>query len=213
MDGFRPATVDESPGLDCPNAPNTSSDVAAYVKNGILELVANVNNRPGVYVNAISNHDLNYAPGRYTVTGQFRLLTPDQAEIIGLNLNYVRDWYEHPIIFGWVTNPWNELYGDIIIKIRDGSIITTHSLEVDTKWHTFELVGDFLPDGAKYHSLTIDGFTVNIDRYTLKVKKPWRSGGGVALETSNLWPSCDGRSVYRAITHWDNIRVSREPLK
>ena len=213
MDGFRHATPDESPGMDCPNAPHNRSDVLAQVVDDVLELVANPHERPGVYVNAISARSIPYSSGyRYTVTGRFRLVTPDEAENVSVNLNYTRNYNSYDVIFLWITNPWNEDYGTVRVPTANGTI-TTHNLGVDTRWHTFELVGDFLSDGtAKYNSLTIDGSRTIIDQPVIVGKNNWPSSADVYLETANLWPSCDGVSAYKAISQWDDLRLSIEPL-
>lgn len=214
MDGFRPATVDESEGLDCPNAPHTSSDVLAQVVDDVLELRANPNDRPGVYVNAITARSITYSPDyRYTVSGRFRLVTPNEAENVSVNLNYTKRFVSHDLIFLWITNPWNEHYGTIRIPTANVSL-TTHRLDVDSRWHTFELVGDFLSDGtAKYISLSIDGYRTMISQSPIAGRNTWASSANIYLEIANLWPSCDGVSVYKAISQWDDIRVIREPLR
>jgi hypothetical protein len=214
-EGFLEANLDDY--YRCDNVPPSTADIGARVANGIFMIEANVNSREGLYVGAISRHSLMYLPGyQYTASGRFRLATPTQIQTLAVNLNFVRNSIEHPIIFQWVTNSNEPDYGKLRILL-DNSTDTwqvTHILPVDETWHSFKLVGSFLTDDtARYNSLSVDGVEAQIDKYTTKIDKDFPTSSDLFIETANLYPNCDGISVHRAISEWDDIIVEAKPLQ
>jgi hypothetical protein len=176
----------------------------------VLELVANVNKRPGVFVNAITGRYGDFFDeAHYYAYGYFRKL-PSDFQVMGVNLQLVQNYTEYVCLFYWRLNEYDELYRWIVVRTSDGDV-PVHLLGDDLKWHYFEIEGHYPAQGdRKITRLRIDESTHSLDFHMLTGSKPWNQSFGVLLETTNQWANCNPKRAVQAISHWSKVGLVRE---
>jgi hypothetical protein len=162
--------VDASVG--CENAPPQISDIDRRIaddstdpahKGRVLEVVANVNERPGVFVNAISGRYVDFFDdAHYHAYGYFRKL-PSDFQIVGVNLQLVQNYTEYTCLFYWRLNEFDKFYRWIVVRTTQGDV-PVHFLGDDLQWHYFEIEGHYPANGDRRIShLRIDASTYPLD--------------------------------------------------
>jgi hypothetical protein len=112
----------------------------------VLEVTANVNKRPGVFVNAISGRYGDFSDNtHYYAYGYFRKL-PSDFQVVGVNLQLVQNYVESTCLFYWRLNNYDELYQWVVVRTAEGDV-PVHRLGDDYVWHYFEIEGSYPVNG------------------------------------------------------------------
>jgi hypothetical protein len=207
-------------GVGCNNFPPQISDIDRRIvddstdpahKGRVLELVGNVNRRPGLYVNAISGRYGDFhQDANYYSYGYFRKL-PSDFQVLGVNLSLVHNYTEYVCLFYWRLNEYDKLYGWVVVLTSEGWV-PVHRLGDDAEWHYFEIEGAYPYQGdRKITRLRIDGSTYSLDFSMPTGRMPWKESFGVKLETTNFWTKCDPTVAVQAISHWSKVGLVRKP--
>lgn len=223
LDGFRPATVDkseffytESGCLD--EIKTTQEDVHVQVVkdysapdgNHVLELISNVKNRGGVYVNAISGRHVPIEVGKWKATGYFKKAS-DKMQNLTVNLGVVENYTEYFNLIMWTADPWSSY--KVNLRTKKGDISLTQPLEED-KWHYFEIEERFTEDPEKRRITRVQ---INDEEYEVDYEIPmtdqdWKQSALLKLEVINWWTKCDRDNNFVGKARFDKIRVYKKPL-
>lgn len=219
LDGFSKANFE----LGCPET-ITSSDVSAKVvndptapsgNNNVLELTANEREMPGLNVNALTHRSIEkfeYDSVFYAF-GYFKR-TPSDIQNNAVNLQLVEGYTEYICLFQWILNPWDQDYGWVKLRTRNGDI-RIHKIGDDNSWHYFELEGTYLnqPKRRYISRLMVDNSTYFLNEEMPTVGKGWEKSFIVILECANKWTGGCGNSViYKGAMLWDKIGVVKRRL-
>jgi hypothetical protein len=222
LDGFRPATIDASIG--CDKYPNEPSDVLAGVlddqsapsgRGKALELVANVNNRKGIFANALTARAADFLDDHiWYAYGFFRKSEIGQIQNTGVNLQLIQNYIERPVLMQWVLNRYDNLYESVILYVwKDGAPtkVEVHKLPDDEKWHYFEIEGTYSSnDDRRITRVRIDQANLKVSYEMVYVKQAWQSSFQLILETNNFWTNCNPSISTQGISHWSKVGLVKE---
>jgi len=177
----------------------------------VLEVVANVNKRPDVFVNAISGRYSDFFDdAHYYAYGYFRKL-PSDFQVMGVNLQLVQNYTEYVCLFYWRLNEYDKLYRWIVVRTMQGDV-PVHLLGDDFQWHYFEIEGHYPLNGdRKITRLKIDESSYSLDFPMPTGPKAWNQSFGVLLETTNFWTNCAPNQAVQAASHWSKLGLVRRP--
>jgi hypothetical protein len=243
LEGFTKTVVD--PGVACSNSRSSDEDIFTHVvydelvpsDSGMaLEVIANVNKRPGVFINNITVREV-YNPlppwkkFNATVHGYFRSLNAEtgeeRAEVLDFNLSLVINYGEFPGEVGWKLNPGDSTvaYEFIYIKEVFGEsnefrLRPLFRLPHDNSWHEFAVTyGYDLSDAtnplARFVSVRIDNIQQLVDapiQYN-RNNKDWENSFEFLVETQNAYTGCQTSAITYGVSRWAEISIVITPLK
>jgi hypothetical protein len=217
LDQFQ-ISIDESVG--CEKIPNSTSDINFYIieektatkeNQFSLELVANAENRPGIFVNAIAHRNLEFIDDRtYTFEGYFKKVEGSQPELININLDLVEDFEERYAEIIWGLNRFSSNYEWIYTRGPDFLEEKLFKLRNDTKWHYFKIVVEYKssPKSRRIKSIQVDDQSQELDLEMGFVRKSWKSSFKILLETHNMYTNCDSKNNFIGISNWRDLIVT-----
>jgi hypothetical protein len=226
LDGFRPATLDGSVG--CSDFPNKPSDVLASVVDDSsapsgsgksLELVANVNNRNGIFVNGITARNTVFSDNyRWTASGWFRNASGGTG-MIDLAIQQVENCKESAADVAWILFRDNQYEGKIVARVTqkerpNPKIIVLDSLPNDRQWHYFEIQNSYAasPKSRILKNVRLDDKSYSLNEEILPIDISWQSSFMVFLETHNGYTGCNSQKAFQGRSRWNKIRFEEEPL-
>jgi hypothetical protein len=228
---------------DCPDNNCSDQDVGIAVNESYGEVTSNLQGRKNVYANAIGYKKFietfpngnPIASGIYKYTGQVRLpVRPfpdvDQTENPQAVQMMIQLWDGRNDLWDsnsntlegtiyWDLNPWTPDGKNGTIKIFNKSVedlVDTGINRIDTDWHTFELVVDFVT--KKYVSITFDNETKDLSNYELVQVDhgpgsdiPWNDTNislSITTESLAAWPNLTNTFTWK--TQFKDLEFSAE---
>lgn len=184
-----------------------------------LQLITNVNNKPGICFNAIVATPADFVDdSKYYAYGFFRKV-PSKIELMTVNMQLTENHVGHDCAFAWWLNPYNPKYGWIILRTKKsvesgewGENI--HRLGDDAKWHYFEIEGTYgsNPKSRKITRLAMDTTQYSRDDDMWTYSLPAQSNFAVGLETANMYVNCDLTKSSRGISRLVRLGLVRIPM-
>jgi len=163
-----------------------------------LQLITNVNDKPGICFNAIVATPAEFVDdSKYYAYGFFRKM-PSKIELMTVNMQLTESFVGHDCAFAWWLNPYNPKYGWIVLRTKKSVEAgkwgeNIHHLGDDTKWHYFEIEGTYRsnPKSRKITRLEIDATKYPRDDDMWTYSSGAESNFAVGLETANMYLNCD----------------------
>ena len=225
LNGFRSATIengnpdvpaDERDALAKPVQDSSAPAGTGYA----LQLIANVQRRKGVWINAMTHRDIIYRNLEkdvedkiFRLGGAFKKQTNDMPiQNISVNLQLVKNFSEYASFIQWVLDPMHPDNGWLTYRVAAGDK-RLHKIGDDNLWHYFEIEASYSKYEKILRKVTIDTSAYNINSEMLYVpnNKSWKESFAVLLETTNwggLGPD-DPRQPFVAESRWSKINVVR----
>jgi hypothetical protein len=219
LDGFLEANLENF----CTNSSASRSDVLAHNvtdasepsgRGRALELVANVDMRRGVFVNAMTGRDAPFFVdnSRWYVYGYFKRM-PSKIQNNAINLQLVENSEEHICLVQWILNPEDRDYGWVKVRTQRGDT-RIHRIGDDEGWHYFELEGVYASDPRtrRIARVMIDKTSHRLDEEMPTVPKEWASSFMVLLENTNMYKDPCTENVNRAVMRWARVGLVRRSI-
>ena len=225
LDGFRSATIENgNPDVpaderDAPAKPVQDSSAPAGTGYA-LQLIANVQRRKEVWINAMTHRDIicrdlekDVEDKIFRLGGAFKKQTNDMPiQNISVNLQLVKNFSEYASFIQWVLDPMHPDYGWLTYRVAAGDK-RLHKIGDDNLWHCFEIEASYSKYEKILRKVTIDTSAYNINSEMLYVpnNKSWKESFAVLLETTNwggMGPD-DPRQPFVAESRWGKINVVR----
>ncbi len=162
---------------------------------------------------------------RYKAYGYFRKVKSD-IDTMGINMNRVDRDFAYDCCFAWVLNRYDRDYGMIQLRTKKSVEAARNaktpwilgenmfSLGDDTKWHWFEIEGEYIanPKSRKIKRLVVDKKEYQLDEEMWGYNETWSNTFWVALETANEYVNCDTNMVSQGITRICKLGLIRTPI-
>jgi hypothetical protein len=170
-----------------------------------LQLITNVNNKPGISFNSIIAAHTDFKDDSiYRAFGYFRKVR-SQPETINVNIELTDNYVGYDCAFGWTLNRYDPDYGMVQVRtkrgVEQGIAIgrpwtfgeTVHRLGDDETWHYFEIEGRYTsnPNSRSITNFVIDKSEYKIEQEMWSYQQPWPRNFSVGLETANMYVQCD----------------------
>jgi hypothetical protein len=208
--------IDESVSGVCKEFPASVNDIGLSLREDVLVLEANTQEKGGLFVNAIAYKGFAFVDGgRYILEGSFMVPSNAKVEIADAAIEVVSGFTGHyaEVIYG--LNPYVPEYGWIYTRSSDFKTVPLFYIGGnDGRWHTFKVVAtiDLANGVSEITSISIDGQSKEVGIPMVAVQKPWPTAANVLLETHNQYTNCDPSVVFHGVSMWDNVTLTRENL-
>jgi hypothetical protein len=194
-------------------------------QNKALQLVTNVQGKPGLTFNAIIARHTDFEDNStYTTYGILKRM-PSDVENICVNQCLVENYVGYDCAFGWVLNPYaEEHYGWVLLRTKKSVESNApfwdkwgekiHLLGDDTRWHYFEIEGRYVanPKARKITRLRIDDSEYKSDEDMWSYPQTWSDSFWSDLETANMDVNCSLSKKSTGISRLCKLGLIRQPI-